>query len=51
MDELLTHLPKEYAKIFAQTETAEEAARFYVDNRNSARYMFGYPAHYNPISP
>ncbi len=51
MDELLTHLPKEYATIFARTETAEEAALFYVDNRNSARYMFGYPAHYNPISP
>ena len=51
MDELLTHLPKEYAEIFAKTQTAGEAASFYVDNRNSARYMFGYPAHYNPISP
>lgn len=51
MDELLTHLPKEYAESFSQTETSVEAAQFYVKNRKAARYMFGYPAYYNPISP
>ena len=51
MDELLKHLPKEYTENFSQTGVANEAARFYANNRKAARYMFGYPAYYNPISP
>ena len=51
MDELLTHLPNEYAEYFSKADISQEAALFYVKNRKAARYMFGYPAYYNPISP
>ena len=51
MDELLTHLPNEYAEHFSKADVSQEAALFYVKNRKAARYMFGYPTFYNPISP
>ena len=51
MEELLKQLPKEYAEQFESTPVASEATAFYAKNRKAARYMFGYPAYFNPISP
>ncbi len=51
MKELLEHLPKEHVEQFAKTGVASEASEFYAKNRKAARYMFGYPAYFNPISP
>ena len=51
MKELLKYLQKEYVDEFTQTSIAGEATEFYTNNRQAARYMFGYPAYYNPISP
>ncbi len=51
MDELLKQLPKEHIEYFAKTPVASEATDFYAKNRQAARYMFGYPAYFKPISP
>lgn len=42
---------KEYTEQLKSNPVAKEAAAFYDKNRQAARYMFGYPAYFNPISP
>ncbi|MBQ8230039.1 MAG: hypothetical protein IJZ32_05045 [Clostridia bacterium] len=51
MHKLFSHLPKELTDTFAKTEISVEASEFYSQNREKARYMFGYPSYNYPLSP
>ena len=50
MQKLRSYLPKELDDSLSATDISRDASAFYSNNREKARYMFGYPSYNYPLS-